>query len=49
MSRGIDLSTKLGQLVRAQASKGLSSADKFDLSQKGARMFLKDLIRAVQS
>ena len=46
---GIELSTKLGQSMCVQASKGLPSADKFDLSQKGARRFLKDLIRASNS
>ena len=46
---GVNLSTKLGQSMHVQASDGLPSADKFDVSRKGARAFLKDLIRASNS
>ena len=49
MSHGIELSAKLGQSMRLQASKGLPSAEKIDLSQKGSGRFLKDLIRASNS
>ena len=46
---GIELHTKLGQYMHAQASKGLPSAGKFYLSQKRVRRFLKDLIKASNS
>ena len=44
-----DLNTKLDQPMCVQVSKGLPSTCKFYLSQKRARRFLKDLLRASNS
>ena len=46
---GTGLNAKLGQSMCVQASKGFPSTDKFDLSQKGSTIFLKDLLRASNS